>query len=158
MTGLTRLLKVSTSDGVRIKAHIRRVADKIIITVNHSELVEKDNPPFAKEGRIQLVVNKSNYQETIQMLTKYFEDLFLKGMNDESIDTGLRIGDDSRGTESKNKTGIIGVDKGKGSDTSVYPGSRRKKSTKDSGRESEPSIEVDKSSDQEIVPDGQNWS
>lgn len=145
----SRMLKVSTSKGERIIAEIRSIEDSIRIKVKFNELVKQDNPSFAKDGVIVMTCKREDYQKTLQHLTKYFEDLFLKGLSNENTNTSTRISNDSRGNKEQTESYSIGVDPGKGSDSSVYSRSRRTKSTK-SPRAGFSSAKVDKISNKDV--------
>ena len=150
MKGIDRILKVSTSEGRRIHASVfKRTEDQVLIRVPYIKLVETDNPPFAKKGVIEMIVDTKVYQKTIIKITKYLEDLFLKGLKDEDNRSSSGASNDSRRVKSKNKTGVAGKDEGEGSDSSVHSSSRRKKSTSDD-RGQQSSTEVDKVSDKKV--------
>lgn len=151
-----RLLKVSTPDGHRIMINtVRRSGDKIVIVVEYNKDVAKDNPPFSKNGIIKMTCVRKDYQQTLQKLTNYLETLFLKGLLNENTNTSSRISNDSRGNEKQTKPYTIGVDEGKGSDTSVHVSTRGTKSTKSSGR-GKSSVEVDESSDKDSRSEDQD--
>ncbi len=145
---ITRLLKVSTSDGKRIKATIYASKNNVRIVVEPIFLVTNDNPPFLKNGVINVTCTRKDYQKTLQTLTKYLEDLFLKGLNDGDIHTSTKVGANTRRTESKNPTGYIGINEGEGRDTSVHARARREESTKSTGGRKQ-STEVDSVSDKD---------
>lgn len=130
----TKLLKVSTPEGKRIPAIINRTGKKVSIGVNYLKIVERDDPPFAKRGIINISCNLSKYIQTVNLLTQYLEDLFLKGMTDESIYTSLGVKSKSRRTKAKNIERKIGKSERKRGSSSVQSGARRDESSKSSGR------------------------
>ena len=143
---ITKLLKVSSPEGKRVEVKVRRNLDNVLITADYNKLVEADNPPFAKKGIIVIKVERDKYQATIATLTDYFETLFLKGLTNESMDPSPRAINDTRRDEKTDSKSYVGLDKGKGSDSSVHIGSRGQKHTKSFGG-AKSSPKVDKVSD-----------
>jgi len=143
-----RALKVSSPDGERIYAKIFRLKDDVIIEVNYLEVVKKDNPPFAHNGIIKMHASLEKYKETLSLLTKYLEDLFLKGMADEDTYSSLGAKPKSRRTKKINFGGEAKSFKGKRSPSSLYVSSRGEESTESSGR-GETDSEMAEGSDQE---------
>lgn len=130
----TKLLQVSTPEGKRISANINRTGNKVFIGVDYLKIVEKDNPSFAEKGIIKISCDLSKYSKTIKLLTQYFEDLFLKGMADENIYTGLGIKSKSRRTKRKDTKREVGNSKREGSSSSVHAGARGDESSESTGR------------------------
>ncbi len=132
--GYSRPLKVSTSEGRQIIANIRRIGENVIIEVSeYIEEVKKDDPPFAKNGFIRFSCKYEKYRETIEILTKYLEDLFLKGMVNEDIYTGLGAKSKPRKIEEDDFPREIRISKGEGDTPSVPSGARGNKSSEGSG-------------------------
>ena len=129
-----RALKVSTPEGKRIYAKIFRLKNDVIIEVNYLEVVKKDNPPFAHNGIIKMHTSLVKYKETLGLLTKYLEDLFLKGMADEDTYSSLGAKPKSRRTKKINSGGEAKSFKRKRSPTSLHVSSRGKESAESSGR------------------------
>lgn len=126
-------LKVSTPEGERIYASITKVPDRVIIEVRPLEVVKEDDPPFAHNGVIRFSCKRENYSETIKILTQYLEDLFLKGMADESIYRGLGVKSKSRRTKKSDSSREVESDSGEGDSSSIHSGSRGDQQTESSG-------------------------
>jgi len=148
----SRTLKVSTPDGQRIIAVISRSGNKPIIEIPYLEVVKKDNPPFASNGVIRFSCEQKNYSNVIATLTQYLEDLFLKGMSNESVYTGLGVKPKSRRTKKSDLPGEIKGDSREGGSSSLHTSARRNKQTKDS-RPRSADNEMAESSDSEISSD-----
>lgn len=129
-----RVLKVSSPDGKRIYAKIFRLKGDVIIEVNYLEVVKKDNPPFAHNGVIKMHASLIKYKETLNLLTKYLEDLFLKGMADEDTYSSLGAKPKSRRTKKINSGGEAKSFERKRSPASLHVSSRGNESTESSGR------------------------
>ena len=140
-----RPLKVSTAKGVRVYATVVRVKDTVRISVDYFAEVERDAPEFAKNGRICMVVHVDKYPKTIELITQYLEDLFLKGMADEDIRSSLGAQLDSRRTSKRSSRGKAKESEG-GSTTSVHARSRGSKSS-ESSRGRKPTSEMAESGD-----------
>lgn len=84
-----RLLKVTTPEGRRIYAHVFPNGSTRIIQVGYLDVVAKSEPPFAAQGVIRMTIPNDKYKETLVTLTRYLEDLYLKGFADEDIYTSL---------------------------------------------------------------------
>ena len=124
-----RPLKVSTPEGKRIYAKIFRLGENIRIEINYLEEVKKDDPPFSVNGVIRMRVPIEKYKDTIKLLTKYLEDLFLKGMSDEDTYTSLGAKPKSRRSKKIN-TGGKTKDLERERDTSsIHSGTRGREST-----------------------------
>jgi len=143
-----RPLKVSTPDGKRIYAKIFRSGDNAKIEINYLEVVKKDDPPFAHNGMITLNVPVKKYSETLAILTQYLEDLFLKGMADESIYTSLGAKPKSRRIKKSDPGGEAKIFEGERNSPSVHFSSRRDESS-ESSRGGQSKSEVAESSDSE---------
>lgn len=78
-------LKVCTPEGKIIIAETETLDGIVKIRVPYLQVVEKDNPEFAKDGEIFFSVSQKKYQEAKKTLTKYLEDLFLKELDDVKI-------------------------------------------------------------------------
>ena len=89
MSAYSKPLKVSTPEGKRVVALINRTFDNVLIEIPFLEVVLKDEASFSRNGVIHINVPRKKYMETINLLTKYLEDLFLKGMADEDIYSSL---------------------------------------------------------------------
>ncbi len=150
MTKYKRPLKVSTPDGKRIIANVSPCDINVIVNIDYLKEVKKDKPVFAKDGKIRFVCAKAKYKQAIELLTKYLEDLFLKGMADENIYTSIGASINQRGNSEKNKPGKNDSPEGKGDSASVHTGSGRKESTKSTGGKIS-NTELDKSSDTQII-------
>lgn len=129
-----RALKVSTPEGKRIYAKVFRLKDDVIIEINYLEAVKKDDPPFAHNGVIKMHTSLEKYKETLNLLTKYLEDLFLKGMADEDIYTSLGAKPKSRRTKKINSGGEAKSFERKRSPSGLHVSSRRGESTESSGQ------------------------
>lgn len=129
-----RALKVSTPEGKRIYAKIFRSKDDIQIEINYLEVVKKDDPPFSHNGVIRMHTTIEKYKDTIKLLTKYLEDLFLKGMADEDTYRGLGAKPKSRRTKKINLGREVKSFKGERDSSSLHAGSRREKPTEGSGQ------------------------
>jgi hypothetical protein len=128
MATYKRRLKVSFPNGKPVEARISYSNGIAIITLPHYEIVKKDNPPFAKDGAIQITVSQKEYVNVINQLTKYLEDLFLKGMADEEIKNALRNsshGNKTKSGRNKREAGSRSTKstKGKGNDSGLHTGS-----------------------------------
>lgn len=136
-----RPLKVSTPDGERIVARVLRHGDQAKIEVNYLEVVKKDDPPFAHNGVISFNVPVANYPKTIELLTRYLEDLFLKGMADEDIYTGLGAKPKPRRTAKRDSGGKTSSVEREGDSPGVHLSPRRDEQTKSSwGRKPSPEV------------------
>ena len=129
-----RPLKVSTPEGKRIYAKIFRLGENIRIEINYLEVVKKDDPPFSINGVIKMRVPIIKYKNTINLLTKYLEDLFLKGMSDEDTYTSLGAKPKSRRFKKVNSGGETKSFEGKGDTSSLHSSTRRSESTESSRR------------------------
>jgi len=126
-----RPLNVSSPDGKRIIAHIISTGDnKRIIEVAFLEEVKKDDPPFACNGQIRFSCKREKYVETIKILEKYLEDIFLKGMADENIYSSLGTKSKRRGVKKQNIETEIIINKRKRNSPGLHYSTGRKKSTK----------------------------
>ena len=142
-------LKVSTAEGKRIIANVEKNGSLIYITIPFLELVKQDMPVFARNGVIKINTTKNNYPKVIEKLTSYLENLFLKGLNNESISSSIGIGNVLRGVKAKNSKRKVKSIKRKGNITSIYPGARRDKQTaSDRGRDI--SVKLDKKDNSEL--------
>jgi len=128
-----KLLKVATPEGRRIPASINRNRNRVFIGVEYLEAVEKDDPPFAEKGVIGISCDLPKYSETIKLLTQYLEDIFLKGMSDESIHTSLGAEPKPGGAKAKDTKRKAGRPKREGSAPGVQPGTRRDESSEGLG-------------------------
>lgn len=129
-----RPLKVSTPEGERIVAKVFRYGDKVRIEINYLEVVKKDDPPFAKNGVIQINVPVKKYRDAIIALTKYLEDLFLKGMADEDTYTSLGAKPNPRRAKKLDSTRKASSSEREGGTSSVHLSPRRDESTESSRR------------------------
>ena len=129
-----RPLKVSNPEGERIYAKVFRSGDNVRIEINYLEVVKKDDPSFAHNGVITFNVPKEKYSETIKILTQYLEDLFLKGMADESIYTSLGAKSKLRRTKKSGSAKKVGISERVGSTSSVHVGPRGDESPESSRR------------------------
>jgi len=130
MNHYLKLLNVSTPKGKRIEANITSFSDAIIIKVEYLKEVERDEPPFAKKGKIVIKCERIKYKEVILKLTKYLEDLFLKELLNEDIYTSIGNGDVKRGNAKKNTSRKTGSIKRTGNSASVYSGTGRTEPSK----------------------------
>lgn len=136
-----RPLKVSTPDGERIVARVLRHGDRARIEVNYLEVVKKDDPPFAHNGVISFSVPVAKYPKVIETLTKYLEDLFLKGMADEDTYTSLGAKPKPRRTAKRDSGGKAASVEGEGSSAGVHLSPRRDEPPKSSwGGKSSPKV------------------
>lgn len=143
-----RPLKVSTPEGKRIFAKIFRNGDNVRIEVNYLDVVKKDDPPFAQNGTIRFNVPRTRYVQTIASLTKYLEDLFLKGMADEDIYSSLGAKPQPRRAKKVDTGRKVSFAKREGDSSSVHVSSRRSESS-ESSRRGKSDSEVAESSDSE---------
>ena len=138
-----RPLKVSTAEGERIVAKITSFPMKgtVRIEVPFLEEVKRDAPPFSKDGIIIMTCERKVYMETIYKVTKYLEDLFLKGMADEDIDSSTGPQSESRRIKKNDIERANGKIERKRDSPSVHSSSRRDKSTKSTrGRKSDSKV------------------
>lgn len=133
MRNYSRLLRVATPNGERIRANIVQMGDNVRIEVRPLEVVKKDDPPFAQNGVIRFQIPSSKYKDTIATLTQYLEDLFLKGMADEDIYTSLGAKPKRKRTKRSRKTREIEIDQGEGDTPSVYDRTRGDEQTESAG-------------------------
>jgi hypothetical protein len=119
-----RLLNVSTPKGKRIEAVITQSGTNVNIRVDYLSVVEKDNPEFAKNGVISFTVAKTNYKETLHILTKYLEDLFLKGMSNENLYSSIGASSNKRRNAKKNKPRKVESTKREGDTSSIHDSAR----------------------------------
>ncbi len=146
-----KLLKVATPEGKRIVATISPYANNVIVKIDYLEVVKKDNPKFAKEGKIKFSCPKPKYREAMIILTQYLEDLFLKGMSNEDIHTSLRICTNKGRNAKKDRSKKVGSNTGTGDSTSIHISARGNEQTESSKRkEQDTNISVDESSDPQI--------
>ncbi len=145
-----RPLKVSTPEGKRIYAKIFRLGENIRIEINYLEEVKKDDPPFSVNGVIRMRVPIEKYKDTIKLLTKYLEDLFLKGMSDEDTYTSLGAKPKSRRSKKINTGGKIKSLERERDIPSLHSGTRRFKSPESFGGR-ETNLEVAKSSNSDNI-------
>ncbi len=144
-----RPLKVYSPEGKQVVANILRFGDRVQIEIAPLEVVRKDDPPFAHDGLIRYTATVEKYRETIRILTRYLENLFLKGMADEDIYSSLGAKSKSRRTEKINIGRKAEKPKREGSVTSLHARARRAESSKSSrGRNTD--VKVAESSDKEI--------
>ncbi len=129
-----RLLKVATPEGKRIPANIHRVGKRVSIRVDYLEVVEKDNPPFAEKGIIKVSCEQPKYVETINLLTQYLEDLFLKGMSDENIHTSLGAQSKPGGAKAKDTKRKAGRSKRERGTPGIQPGAGGDEPSEGTGR------------------------
>lgn len=129
----TKPLRVATPEGRRIIAFITQMDDNIRIEVPYLEVVEKDNAPFSDNGIIRFNIPRKQYAETIQILTKYIEDLFLKGMADEDIYRSLGAEPPTRRTPKPDTTRKIIDVEGKRDSSSLHISPRGSEPTKSVG-------------------------
>jgi hypothetical protein len=128
-----RLLKVSSPEGKKIYAKIFRIGDNAKIEINYLDIVKTDDPPFACNGVIRLNVPTIKYKETIDRLTKYLESLFLKGMADEDIYTGLGAKPKSRRTKKLDTGRKAKGAEGQGDSPGLHISARGSESTESPG-------------------------
>lgn len=133
-TRYAKPLKVSDPDGNRIVAQITRVGETVLIEVPYTEVVKKDDPPFARNGVVRFSVPRQGYTETLAVLTKYYEDLFLKGMADEDIYTSLGAKPTKRRVKKSNPPRATIDVEGKGRDSGLHSGARGDESPKSARR------------------------
>lgn len=143
-----RPLKVSSPDGKRIYAKVFRLESNVRIEINYLEVVKKDDPPFAHNGVITINVPREKYSKTIEILTRYIENLFLKGMADEDIYPSLGAKPKPRRTEKVDLGGKVSFAKRQGDSPSVHLSPRGSKSS-ESSRGGNADSEVAESSDSE---------
>lgn len=149
MISYTKPLKVCHSNGEIIIARIFPFGDKVKIKIKYIKEVEEDNPKFANDGRINFNCSKNNYNNVIKKLTSYLENLFLKGIGNENIHTGIGVPNVKRGNAKKNSTRTIGTTEGKGNSSSIHSSTGRKKSTEgNKGKVND--IDMDKSDNSSI--------
>lgn len=129
-----RPLKVSTPEGERIIAKVLRHGEKVMIEINYLDVVKNDDPPFSHNGVIQINVPVEKYKQTIEALTQYLEDLFLKGMADEDIYTSLGAKPNPRRAKKSDSGGKAKSAEGEGSSSSVHASPRRSESSESSRR------------------------
>ena len=145
----SRPLKVCSPEGVRVVANIMRHGERVQIEIAPLEVVRKDDPPFAHDGLIRYNCTVEKYRDAIRLLTRYLEDLFLKGMADENIYSGLGAKSKPRRTEKIDTGRKAEKPKGEGSVASLHARARRTKSSENPrGRDTD--VEVAESSDKEI--------
>ena len=138
------LLKVSDTTGKPIYAWVKSFKGNINIRVGFLQEVKDDNPQFATNGMIRFNCKQTKYKEAIDKLTKYLEDLFLKGIADEDNNTSIKIGNKSGRDKKQNIKRADGKDKRSRDNTSVHSGTRRIESTESIERKINDS-EMDKS-------------
>ena len=129
-----RLLKVSTPEGKRIHAKIFRLKENVRIEINYLEVVKKDDPPFSVNGVIRMRVPIIKYKDTIKLLTKYLEDLFLKGMSDEDTYTSLGAKPKSRRSKKVDPGREVKSFEGERNTSSLHTSARGRESTESSRR------------------------
>ena len=144
----SRPLKVSSPEGERIIANILRFGDKVQIEIAPLEVVKKDDPPFAHNGVIRYKCTIENYRKAIDLLTKYLEDLFLKGMADEDTYSSLGAKPKPRRTQKIDTGRKTEKSEGKGDLASLHSRARRSESS-ESPRGREPGLKMAESSDKE---------
>jgi hypothetical protein len=119
-----RLLNVSTPEGKRIEAIISPSGTNVNIRVEYLDVVEQDNPEFAKNGVISFTVVKTKYKGALNILTKYLEDLFLKGMSNENLYSSIGITSNKRRNAKKNKPRKVESTKREGDTSSLHDSAR----------------------------------
>jgi hypothetical protein len=140
-----RPLKLTSPDR-RVSAKIFRQGDQVRIEVDFLEEVRKDDPPFAHNGVIVMSTSVEMYPKIIEALTKYLDDLFLKGMADEDTYSSLGAKSRPKRVEKRNLEGEVRFAKRTGSTPSVHSSPRRTEQTESPGR-GDADSEVAKSSD-----------
>ncbi len=127
-----KLLKVTQENGQSVCANIIRAGNNVTIKVDKLELVKIANPDFSKDGVIAMTIDISKYQDAIIKITKYLEDLFLKGMadNDSKITSNVSRSD-TRRNDGKNSKRKVKSSERQGNYESLHSGSRGNKHTKD---------------------------
>ena len=129
----THPLKVSTPEGKRIIVTIYRSANKAIIEIPFIEGVKKDDPPFACNGQISFSCEREKYAETINILERYLEDIFLKGMANEDIYSSLGVKPKRRRAKGQGTKRKITIDKRKGDSASLHDSTGREESSESPG-------------------------
>ena len=114
-----KTLEVCTPDGVAVTAEIMSTVNSVMVRV----------PKFG----INYHVERAKYKPSIKLLEKYLEDLILKGMADEDIDTSIGVNFDPGGSKGKNLHRKVKRDKGKRRPSGIHLGTRGKKSAQGSG-------------------------
>lgn len=129
-----KLLKIARADGQRIKAKVYGdVAGRVTIKVEYLSEVMEDNPDFAHKGQIVMRIVQADYHATILKIESYLENLFLKGIANESLPSSDGTDIDSGGNAPEDPIREIEPAEREGDSASVPSRSRRKKSTEDSG-------------------------
>lgn len=130
MVRMLKPLKVSTPEGKRIYANVFKVGDQVTIEVSFLEQVKKDAPPFANNGVIRFKCEQKDYVGAMQTLTKYLEDLFLKGMVNENIRASF--GSESRPERDSEQDlkGEARIPEGEGDTSGLHPRARGRKQAK----------------------------
>jgi len=118
-----RPLKVATPEGEQIQAHVLVAGERRIIEIAYLKEVQKDDPPFACNGQIRFSCNREKYLETIKILERYLENIFLKGMADEDIYSSLGAKPKRRRTKKQNITREVVIDKRKRDSSSLHDSS-----------------------------------
>jgi len=130
-----KLLKVARADGKRIEANVYPLADNTVtIKVDFLEEVMEDKPAFSYDGKIVITVKKMLYADTIVILESYLENLFLKGLADEDVNTSTGADADSGRNESEDIKRETDSDEGEGDTASIHSSPRRTEQTKSSRR------------------------
>ncbi|MEJ2248033.1 MAG: hypothetical protein P8Y97_00050 [Candidatus Lokiarchaeota archaeon] len=127
-----KLLKVSTSKGIRVPVFVRSIKEKCIIKSNYIKQVELDNPSFSKNGKLVIICDKKNYNKIIAKLTNYLENLFLKDLSDENIDSSIGNNSIKRGNDKTNSGTNIKPIERKGDTTILCSSGGRTKQTENS--------------------------
>jgi len=118
-----RPLKVATPEGKQIQAYILVAGERRIIEIAYLKEVQKDDPPFACNGQIRFSCSREKYLETIKILERYLENIFLKGMADEDIYSSLGAKPKRRRTKKQNISKEIDGYKRKGDSSSIHDSS-----------------------------------
>jgi hypothetical protein len=137
MTKYKRKLNVSSPDGMPVYITVIPSRDSVAIRSEVYDLIKKDNPKFSKNGAICFNCPKDKYQESVFILTKYFEDLFLKGMSNEDLHTSFGIKPVKRGNAGKDKSSKTSRIKGKGDSSSIHSSTGGTEQAESFGRKSD---------------------
>lgn len=108
MRSYTLPLKVCEPSGKRVVATITQMGDRVKIELPYIKEVDKDNPDFAKNGVVKVVVNRSVYAKTKDLVTNYLESVFLKELENADRNTGHGNRPPRRGNKKASSSGDTG--------------------------------------------------